>query len=271
MGVSPAVATVIARTSAVAIMLCLGVSLALAHATSADPNALWEIVHNLCVPDQQLHGDPAPCQLVDLRHGERDGYAVVKDVFARTQFLLLPTARLTGIESPTLLASDAPNYFARAWRARSFVEGAVHRMLPRDDIALAVNSMSARTQNQLHIHIDCVRADVRATLQHHDATIRDRWAPLGVSLAKHQYMAMRVDGRQLDRINPFRALADGVPGARNDMGHHTLVVIGATFSDGQPGFIMLDDHVDPATGDTASGEELQDHGCAIATSTSMSP
>jgi CDP-diacylglycerol pyrophosphatase len=31
-----------------------------------------------------------------------------------------------------------------------------------------------------------------------------------------------------------------------------------------PGFVILDDHADLAHGDWASGEELQDHGCALA-------
>jgi CDP-diacylglycerol pyrophosphatase len=77
-------------------------------------------------------------------------------------------------------------------------------------------------------------------------------------------MAVRVDAEDLDQANPFTLLADGVPGAREDMGHQTLVVIGATFAGGQPGFIILDDHVNLAVGDRASGEELQDHACAIA-------
>ena len=34
---------------------------------AADPDALWKIVHDKCVPDQEQNGDPAPCALVDLR------------------------------------------------------------------------------------------------------------------------------------------------------------------------------------------------------------
>ena len=45
---------------------------------------------------------------------------------------------------------------------------------------------------------------------------------------------------------------------------HTLVIVGATFPDNTSGFVLLDDHADLAAGDRASGEELQDHTCAIA-------
>jgi CDP-diacylglycerol pyrophosphatase len=42
-----------------------------------------------------------------------------------------------------------------------------------------------------------------------------------------------------------------------------LFVVGAEFAGGSPGFIILTNQVNLASGDHASGEELQDHGCAI--------
>ena len=47
------------------------------------------------------------------------------------------------------------------------------------------------------------------------------------------------------------------------MGRETLVVAGAFLASGQPGFDVLVDRADPASGDMASGEDLQDHGCAL--------
>jgi len=256
-------ATLVFPPYAFGLVLFLGAGLGLAGRPYADPDALWNIVHRLCVPNEARFGDPAPCRRVDLRGGDRNGYAVLKDPFRTTQFLLIPTARITGIESPALVAENAPNYFASAWRSHTYIDRAVRRVLPRNDIALAVNSASARTQNQLHIHIDCVRADVRAALQRADPVPR-RWSPVAVLLAGHRYLAMRVDAAQLDGVNPFRLLAEGVPGAQQDMGHHTLVAIGAIFSNAHPGFIILEGRVDPAGGDTGSGEELLDHTCRIA-------
>ena len=151
---------------------------------AADPNALWDIVHGQCVPDERTDHDPAPCALVDLDGGEPRGYAVLKDLVGATQFLLIPTERVDGIESPQIVAADAPNYFAAAWRARSFVEQRAGRVLPRDWISLAINSAASRTQNELHIHIDCVRADVHEALAAHAGDIgrrpgrrsRSRWS-----------------------------------------------------------------------------------------------
>jgi len=229
----------------------------------ADPNALWNIVHGQCVPDQQQHGDPKPCAVVDLKRSVAGGYGVLKDISGATQFLLIPAEQISGIESAALLAPRAANYFADAWQSRRLVEKAVGHAMPRDTLSLAINSELARSQNQLHIHIDCVRADVRDALRRERFDIGHHWKPLPVLLAGHRYRAMRVIGTTLVEHNPFKLLAWGVPGARTDMGRHTLVVVGMQFAHRVAGFVILDDHADPAQGDNAGGEELQDHACAL--------
>lgn len=248
----------LAIASAIAALYSIAVA-----ARAADPNALWNIVHGQCVPDQRGHGDPSPCAKVDLSAGEAAGFAVLKDIKGATQFLLIPTRHISGIESRGLLAPGATNYFAAAWEERDRVAWRLLRPMPRETLSLAINSAVGRTQNQLHIHIDCVRADVRDALWRARAQIGRHWAPLPVLLVGHRYRAMRLDGERLDDRNPFKLLARGEPGAAADMGHHTLVVVGMWYDDGGPGFVILDDHADPAHYDFASGEDLQDHDCAI--------
>ncbi len=221
----------------------------------ADPNALWTIVNGQCVPDQRNNGDPAPCALVDLDGGEPRGYAVLKDLVGTTQYLLIPTERVPGIESPQILAVDAPNYFADAWRARSFVEQRAGRELPRDWLSLAINSADARSQDQLHIHVDCVRADVRQALTVHADDVGATWRPFPETLAGQQYRAMSIRVEELEAVNPFRLLADGLP-AGDTMGAQSLVVVGNTGADGRPGFVLLAGRTDAGSG---HGEDLQDH------------
>jgi CDP-diacylglycerol pyrophosphatase len=228
-------------------------------ACAADPDALWKIISEKCVPDEREHGQPAPCAVADLAKG----YVVLKDNVGDTQYLVMPTAKVTGIEDPAVLAPGAPNYFADAWDERHYTVEAAKTALPRDALSLAINSPSGRSQNQLHIHIDCIRPDVRASLVGQVAAIGDKWAPLPAPLLGHPYRAMRITGEGLT-ANPFLLLADGVAGARAAMGSHTLVLVGATLADGAPGFVLLDDEANPATGDRGSGEELQDHSCALA-------
>ncbi|MGU3663817.1 CDP-diacylglycerol diphosphatase [Methylobacterium sp. A49B] len=225
--------------------------------------ALWEIVHGECVPHQLRGEGPAPCSLVDLQGGVEKGYAILKDLRGRAQFLLIPTARITGIESPLLLEPGVTNYVAQAWRARTFVEERLGHPLDRRDVSLAVNSRLRRTQGQLHIHIDCVRRDVRDTLNRLASAIGDSWAPLSEPLNGRQFRARRVLGDDLGPTDPFMLLArDG--DARSAMGEHSLAVVGADFPDGGAGFVILDGHVTSRLGEAANAEALQDHACGVA-------
>jgi CDP-diacylglycerol pyrophosphatase len=117
---------------------------------------------------------PKPCAEVNLA----GGFAILKDISGATQYLLIPTSEIGGIEDPSLLASLARNYFADAWQARGFVEKVLGHAMPRDTLSLAINSASGRTQDQLHIHIDCIRADVRDALLSERPNIGWRWTVL---------------------------------------------------------------------------------------------
>ena len=223
----------------------LGLCAAVARA--ADPDALWKIVHGRCVPGAAA-GDPAPCVEVAA------DWAVLKDIVGATQFLLIPTARITGIESPAVLAPDAPNFFAAAWKARAYVEQRAGHGMARDSIALAINPPGARSQEQLHIHIDCVRPDIRALLG--TVAVGEQWTALPEPLAGQRYLARTLAGSELD-ANPFRLLADGVPDAASTMGSYTMVVTGHG-----GGFMVLAGRIG-ADGD-GHGEDVQDHSCALA-------
>ncbi len=127
-----------------------------------------------------------------------------------------------------------------------------------------MNSPYGTTQDQLHIHIDCVRRDVRDALAAHRDAIGLSWAEFPVPLAGQPWRAMRVDGENLGSVNPFHLLAKGDPEAGADMAKHTLVVVGMRWSNGVDGFAVLDGTVDLLAGNRASGEVLQDHDCALA-------
>jgi CDP-diacylglycerol pyrophosphatase len=228
-----------------------------------DPNALWRVVHNVCVPDQQVFSSPAPCAEVD----PGGGYAILKDPdpFAPTHFLLVPTVRIAGIEDPALLSPGGPNYWARAWEARRYVDQRLGRVLGRDELSLAVNSVYGRTQDQLHIHIDCIKPAVKAALRANASDIGLNWAPFQVPLVGEPYLARRIEGSDLAGADPFRLLA-ALPEVRAVMGEESLVVIGETDAAGRPGFILLAGRTLPGVRNKW-GEELQDHRCALARST----
>lgn len=248
----PMKTTIKLRRLAALCVLCLPL------ACAANPNALWEIVHDYCEPAAEGAHVQQKCADVNLA----GGYAVLKDLVGIAQYLLIPTARVSGIESPELLAPNAPNYFRDAWNARAYVDRALRRTLPRDEVSLAINSASGRTQNQLHIHIDCLASDVAQTLREVGPGIGTEWKPLPVRLRGHVYSAMRIDDADLTHTDPFKLLAPYAASRGQTMGEQTLLLAGAVRSDGAPVFFLLNDHVQP--GDWASSEELQDHTCALA-------
>jgi CDP-diacylglycerol pyrophosphatase len=227
-------------------------------------DTLWQVVHNLCVPNESEHHDPAPCVEVNLVGGVEKGFALVRDPRGGIQFLLVPLIQIPGIESPIVRAPGAPNYFAGAWAVREHIDEALHQTLPRDYIALAVNSAPGRTQDQLHIHFSCVQPEVWKALHKDERKIGDHWAPLKPSLFGHDYQAMWAPGESLDSINPFRLLAESLSDADRNMSNRALAVVGMTRADGSKGFVILAGRVDRATNDLANAEELLDHSCEIA-------
>jgi CDP-diacylglycerol pyrophosphatase len=256
------------RVSAVVIAICACATFLLFAADAAQRdlsrNALWEIVHNVCVPGQSQHNDPKPCLQVELNGGIESGFAILRDPRGGAQFLLIPTTRISGIESPIVRGPNATNYFAGAWEVRSYMNEALHQTLPRDGIGLAINSAVSRSQDQLHIHFSCIRADVLEALYKNERTVGNRWALFNAPFFGHYYLAMWVPGEHLSTHNPFRLLAEGLPEATRDMGDRTLVVVGLTRSDGTKGFVILTDRVNKESDDLANGEELLDHACHIA-------
>jgi CDP-diacylglycerol pyrophosphatase len=232
---------------------------------------LWNNVHGRCVPDMLMNHVPAPCVSVDLTSGEEHGFVVWKDSTGNSQYLVIPTKKITGIESPAILLPDATNYFADAWMATTLVDQRVHQTLPRAYFALAINSVSGRSQNQLHIHIDCVQPNVKSNLEQVASQIGTKWQSLPVKLAGHNYRAMWIPGGELGERNPFRLLADSLPYPAQQMAGHTLVLVGAE-RNSQPGFVLLDGKV-PFIAvalspwiklGLGSGEELEDHSCQVA-------
>ncbi|WP_260477016.1 CDP-diacylglycerol diphosphatase [Stenotrophomonas sp. 278] len=247
----------------------LALPLCLAACTTApppkpapNPDALWGVIQRDCVGTDTPRGS---CLAVSTAPERRD--VLVKDTHGDYQFLLMPLDKVSGIESPDLLQAGTPNYFAAAWQARAYTERALGQPLPRDVASLALNSAHGRSQNQLHIHVDCLRADIRDQLQAMQPAIGPTWQPLPQPLRGHVYQARRLDGETLT-ADPIRLLADDLA-APGEMGRWSLVVVGQGDDARAPGFVLLATQADADAGHQASGEELQDHACAVLTGASQ--
>lgn len=225
------------------------------HGSSRDRLRL--IVQQQCLPDWLLHHNPAPCRTVRLAGSDPDapGFAVMPDRKGGAHFLLIPTRAIRGIESPELRAPGALNYYAAAWTARDALADVVGHPVAPNAVGMAVNQRRARSQDQLHIHISCLRRSVYDALQASATQVGSDWSPL--QIAGQRYQAMRIMGTELGAANPFSLLADRLPGAADAMGDFTLLVAGMQFREG-PGFALL-------AGRSVPGAELLlDSSCAVA-------
>jgi CDP-diacylglycerol pyrophosphatase len=81
-----------------------------------------------------------------------------------------------------------------------------------------------------------------------------------VSPKGRHYWARRLDDADLAAVSPFQRLAEGIEGAKSQMGLWTLAVVGADFS-GKPGYVLLADHAELTAG--GYSEDLLDHDCTI--------
>ncbi len=231
---------------------------------SKDSDALWRKVENECVPNQQINARPAPCEQVNLSEGVDRGFAVFKDEAVRKphSYMLIPTRRITGLEDGQIYEPAAQNYFEAAWEARYLVSESVKARLTRDMIGLAVNSLRDRSQNQLHIHIDCVRPEIRTILRQNEDSITGAWSNVYLSAPDHPYMVMKIVREDLHGLNPFQLLLEGIPKSKEQLELETLVLLGAEFKDGREGFYLLSSrHTDEFP---AHGEDLLDPLCKLA-------
>lgn len=220
-----------------------------------NPDALRQIVIGQCLPNAREHHSSAPCAQVNLK----SGYVLMKDRNGPLQFLLMPTYRINGTESPLLLQATTPNFFWQAWQSRDVMSKLRGSEVPDNAISLTINSRMGRTQNHFHIHISCLRPDVRRQLNDNAARISSQWLEFPGGLLGHQYLARRVTEAELVQRSPFLMLAEEIPEAKAHMGRFALAM--AQQADGS--FVLLATERNLLALNRASAEEIQDHQCDI--------
>lgn len=227
-------------------------------ASAGERGLLWRVVQT-CIADHAIMGGSFPCLTVDTTGGLERGYAVLRAPLERLHVIVTPTVRTIGIEDTRLVGSGAPNYFADAWSARHFVTDDLTQELGRSDFAMAINSKPGRSQDQLHIHVACVRSDVKRSLSSLAATMRPgRFVPIKVLPRAPRYMAMPLTGPDLAGQNPFEIVANELKPA--DMADVTIVLVG-TGDVEHPGFVLLARSRVHGIWDDAHGEVLLDGSC----------
>lgn len=226
----------------------------------ARSDALWGVVDNLCMTNYQQTRNPAPCQQVYMMQGKGEGISIIQNPRHPYHFILVPTVATAGIESSRLLANSTPDYFGYAWLMRYRLAAVYGRPVPDDMLGMAINSAYGRSQNQLHIHLTCLREDVRRQLLAERPYIKDEWQPLPDKLLGHQYYSRSVLQPTAMGIYPVRSLARDFHLSSAELAEYGVAMVSTNFN-GQPGFILLTTKRE--RGNRASVESLLDKNCEI--------
>jgi CDP-diacylglycerol pyrophosphatase len=219
---------------------------AAACAVAPKPNSLWSLAQ-CCA--KNLKSNPG-CRY----YSKADEFIILKDnsPVKPAAYLIIPTVKLTGIEDQQIFTPPFVDFWAYGWQqAQTYVKK------PAAEIALAINSASGRTQNQLHIHIACVRPDVAQILASNAAKIEsDSATALQLRLGPddHAYRVIKVTGLT-GAESPYDLVA-AIPGAKADMADESIAVVGSP----TPGsYYVLETYAHGTN--PGSAEELLDQFC----------
>ncbi|WP_159565941.1 CDP-diacylglycerol diphosphatase [Budvicia diplopodorum] len=222
---------------------------------------LWNIVSQECIP-QALPANPS-CLKVVLTPDAQRGYLVFKDRRGPLHFLLMPTTPIGGIESDTLLDATTTDYFQKAWQERTFIAQKSEQPVPRDIVSLTVNSSYGRSQDQLHIHISCIKPEVKAHLEAQLGRFSERWTPVEYGINNHEYIARTLTDSQFQQMSPFLRLAQEVPGADKQMGMYGLALVAYTSKNRVPMYLLLANKFDLLALDFGYTGDIQDYQCDL--------
>lgn len=229
-------------------------------------DALWNIVSKQCLPKgEYINQKVNPCTYVDVTKGEEEGHVIFKDRVGVLQYLLMPTADISGIESPLLLKDKTSNYMYLSWQARLYMERKMRDKLNPEHVSLAINSKFGRTQNHLHVHISCVKPDIKKQMDDHAAKIEKAWKPLDFTINGHHYLAKKVTETELAELNVFKDLSQTIESGAQSMAEYGVGMVVVPDKGTPEGYalILLASRRDKETGSRGSVEEIQDHDCRI--------
>ncbi|HTR08078.1 MAG TPA: CDP-diacylglycerol diphosphatase [Paraburkholderia sp.] len=246
---------------ATAALVALATTGACVRLSAIDSDGLWKVVGGQCVPNMRDKGQPGPCTSVDFQKR----YAVLKDIAGRAQYLLIPTDRVSGIESPDILYAGSPEYWVGAWAAGRHVQAKLGMPLAGNQLGLEINSSQRRTQNQLHIHVDCMRTDITEALAPFGDITPGTWR--WTTLDGARYRVTRVTSLS-NRNNPFRVVERDL-GPNQSMAMQTILVTGAGPDAPRDGWLIVNSGLD-VDGGTGTAEGLLDHTCSLTRTKSVS-
>jgi CDP-diacylglycerol pyrophosphatase len=191
-----------------------------------------------CALAQRSLGSPFPCLDVNVASGPEPGFAVLRAPGSPTHIIVAPLVRIPGIESSVLQKSEAGTYWRAALNVRPLVQAGAPTNVPLSSIGLAINSDLTRSQDQLHIHAECIKPRILITVRAQSAGLTDVWQPLPEPIDRSPFFARRASKDEITGGNLFAELAR-LPGEQGDLSGVTAAVIGLDPGGDEGGFVVL--------------------------------
>ena len=140
---------------------------------------------------------------------------------------------------------------------------ALGKSLPDDMLGLAINARASRSQDQLHIHLDCISEAARAFVHGSAGAIGTTWSALRYQGKPVRAVLIPSPPAPMD-FNAFDVVRNGLdlsPEAVADRGVFVTYVAG---SEGKSGFVVVDEPVDRQAGSNGHASDFLDRRCRLA-------
>lgn len=222
--------------------------------SSARREALFVVVQG-CIAAETITGMPFPCAVLDRGTVTGLGTAVLRQPLTATHAILVPLAAVRGIEAPLLQGEAGLAYWNAALKARAVVVAASGGVVAADAVGLAVNSAGGRSQDQLHIHLDCVQPSLWIALRDWLPPDGAGWRLVPTPIDDARYLARWISAQDMARFNPFAAVA-AIADWRTDLRNVSFAAIELSAAEGG-GWVVLAQHAG-----ASSAEHVLDPFCA---------
>ena len=217
-------------------------------------NSLWQHVQERCLePATPTHAD---CVMVDRERG----FVLYKDAIGASHYLVIPVQPVTGVDDPRAWSEGQRNAWTFGWQARDIVGKAVGRPLPDTLLGLAINAKASRSQDQLHIHLDCISERARDFLA--GSEIGARWRDLRFN-GKPVRAILIPSARPVLPIDPFELVRQDVGSNPVGIADRGVFLAYVEPAGGTAGFVLVDEPVDKANGGNGHASDFLDRGCKL--------
>lgn len=229
---------------------------------------LWRIVSKQCIPQyiaQERTGQSLqpPCIDVVPSPTIEKGYAIFEDRKGPMHILLIPTEKIIGIEDRRLLEPETTDYFSKAWDSRHYLTRLANKTVSREMVSLTINSAWGRSQEQLHIHIACIRPEIKAHLVSQLEDFSDQWTSVEYGVNNDFYLVRTLTEKQFQEMSLFRRLANEIPDAEKEMGKYGMALVPYRDKNKQPMYLMLANKVDVMDLNLGYTGDIQDYQCDL--------